>query len=46
MSHVFESHLVHDIHYGPNFYKLKFLGKLVVQHGIKDLFSGGHVTCV
>ena len=30
---------VHDIHYGSKSYKLKLLGKLEVQHGIKALYS-------
>ena len=27
----------HDMHIEPKSYKLKFLGKLVVQHGVKAL---------
>ena len=31
---------VHDIHCGLKSYKLKLLGKSVVQHGIRALFGG------
>ena len=30
---------LHDIHCGPKSYKLKLLGKLVVQHGIRASFD-------
>lgn len=30
----------HDIHSGSKSYKLKLLGKLVAQHGIRNLFGG------
>ena len=32
---------MYDIQCGPTSYKLKLLEKLVVQHGIRALFSGG-----
>ena len=31
---------MHDIHCEPKSYKLKLLEKLVIQHGIRALFSG------
>ena len=31
----------HDIHIEPKSCKLKLLGKLIVQHGVKAWFDGG-----
>lgn len=30
----------HNIHYEPKYHKLKLLGKLVIQHGIRTSFGG------